>query len=72
MPIQVGDLKLYDVEELSEMLHVQERTIRKLLREGTIKARKLARKWYVTEDTLTDYFKQTEQEAIKREEAKTA
>ena len=63
MPIQVGDLKLYDVEELSEMLRIQERTVRKLLREGTLKARKLARKWYVTEDTLTDYFKQTEQES---------
>jgi excisionase family DNA binding protein len=60
MPIQVGDLKLYDVEELSDMLHVQDRTIRKLLREGQLKARKLARKWYVSEESLKEYFSQTE------------
>jgi excisionase family DNA binding protein len=61
MPIQVGDLKLYDVEELSEMLHVQDRTIRKLLKEGQLKARKLARKWYVSEDSLKEYLNQAEQ-----------
>jgi excisionase family DNA binding protein len=60
MPIEVGNLKLYDVEELSEMLHIQERTVRKLLREGTLKAKKLARKWYVTEDSLREYFTETD------------
>ena len=60
MPIEVGDLKLYDVEELSELLHIQERTIRKLLREGQLKARKLARKWYVSEEALKEYFSQAE------------
>lgn len=60
MPIEVGDLKLYDVQELSELLHIQDRTIRKLLREGTLKARKLARKWYVSEDSLKEYFSQAE------------
>jgi len=60
MPIEVGNLKLYDVEELSEMLHIQERTVRKLLREGTLKAKKLARKWYVSEDSLKEYFTETD------------
>ena len=60
MPIEVGDLKLYDVEELADLLHIQERTVRKLLREGTLKARKLARKWYVSEETLKEYFSQTD------------
>lgn len=58
MPIQVGDLKLYEVKELSELLNIQERTIRKLLREGTLKAKKLARKWYVSEESLKEYFSQ--------------
>lgn len=62
MPIQVGDLKLYDVEELAEMLHIQERTIRKILRDGTLKARKMARKWYVSEESLKEYFSQAEQQ----------
>lgn len=57
---QVGDLKLYDVEELSQILHVQERTVRKLFKDGTLKGRKLARKWYITEEALKNYFSQTE------------
>jgi len=60
MPIEVGDLKLYDVKELADLLSIQERTIRKLLREGRLKARKLARKWYVSEDSLKEYFSQEE------------
>lgn len=60
MPIEVGDLKLYDVKELASLLDIQERTIRKLLREGRLKARKLARKWYVSEDSLKEYFSQQE------------
>lgn len=60
MPIQMGDLKLYDVKELADLLSIQERTIRKLLKEGQLKARKLARKWYVPEDSLKEYFQQAE------------
>ena len=60
--IKVGDLVLYDVETLSKLLDVQERTIRKYLREGKLKGRKMARKWYVTEQSLQDYFAQPEPE----------
>jgi hypothetical protein len=38
------------------MLHIQEMTIGKLLREGSLKARK----WYVSEDSLKEYFSQAE------------
>jgi len=62
MPKNIGDIKLYTVEELSELLDIQETTIRKYLREGKLKGRKLARKWYVTEESLTEYFRETEQE----------
>lgn len=60
MPVEVGDLKLYDVKELADKLQIQERTIRKLFREGKLKGRKLARRWYVSEDSLKDYFSQEE------------
>ncbi len=63
MPKKLSDdLILYDVEELSKTLDIQERTIRQLLREGKLKGRKLARKWYVTEDSLQEYFSQPEPE----------
>ncbi len=60
MPITLGDLKLYAVEELAEMLHISERTVRKILREGALPGRKLARKWYVSEESLKTYFSQAQ------------
>lgn len=60
MPIQMGDLKLYPVEELAELLAIQESTVRKILREGRIPGRKLAKRWYVSEDSLKAYFSQAE------------
>ena len=56
MSIQVGDMKLYDVEELAEMLSVGLPTIRRYLREGRLKGKKLAKRWYVSEESLKEYF----------------
>lgn len=62
MPVKIGDLTLYTVEELSELFNVQAKTIRRMLRDGDIKGRKLARRWYTTEEELKDYFLQPEEE----------
>ena len=58
--IEIGDLKLFTVEELSERLDIQERTLREYLREGRLRGRKLAGRWYITEDALREYFSQSE------------
>ncbi len=60
MPIQISGMELYDVEELSSLLHIQERTVRRLLAEGKLKGRKLAKRWYVSADSLREYFQQPE------------
>ena len=61
MSIKVSeDLVLYDVDALSELLKVQRRTIRQLFKDGKLRGRKLARKWYTTQDDLKAYFRQTE------------
>jgi len=65
MPKNIGDLKLYSVEELSELLEIQETTIRRYLRDGRLKGRKLARRWYVSEESLADYFRAEEPELEK-------
>ncbi len=67
MPIQAGDLKLYEVKELAQLLAIQERTVRKLFRDGTLKGRKLAKKWYITEESLKDYFSQVEPDSQSEE-----
>ncbi len=59
MSKKIGDLELYTVEELAELLDVQERTLRRFLREGTLKGRKLAGRWYITSEGLKAYFEET-------------
>jgi excisionase family DNA binding protein len=55
-----GSIKIYDVEELSEMLNIQERTVRNLFKDGVLKGKKLGRKWYITAEALKEYFEQEE------------
>lgn len=70
MSIQVGDMKLYDVEELAEMLDVGLPTIRRYLRQGKLKGKKLAKRWYVSEESLKDYFQPEEASELQPEEAR--
>lgn len=57
MPIQIGDLTLYSVEELSLLLGVSDNTIRRYFRDGILKGKKLGRRWYATETAIQDYFR---------------
>lgn len=63
MAIQMGDLKLYTVEELADMLDIKETTVRKILRSKRIAGKKLAKRWYVSEEALKAYFSQEEPRA---------
>lgn len=60
MSIELGKVTLFTVEELAERLDVQERTIREYLREGRLQGRKLAGRWYVTDEAIADYFRGVE------------
>lgn len=53
---KVGDMELYTVKELAELLDFQETTVRKMLREGTLKGKKLGKKWFITDKAIQDYF----------------
>lgn len=53
---KVGDMELYTVKELAELLDFQETTIRKMLREETIKGKKLGKKWFITDKAIQEYF----------------
>lgn len=56
MPKKIGNLTLYSVDDLHEMLGISKLTIRNYLREGKIRARKLGVSWYVTEEAIREYF----------------
>jgi len=64
MPKQVGDLKLYDLKELVEMLGTTEDTLRLYLKTGKLAGQKLGVKWYVSEDGLRDYFNQKHSKTV--------
>lgn len=60
MPIKIGELRLYDLEELSEKLQVNVRSLRRWIREGKIKAKKVGVKYYITEQSLKEYFEKSD------------
>lgn len=60
MSKKIGTLTLYTVEELAQTLQVQPKTIRAYLQTGKIKGRKIAKRWYITEESLQEFFSQPE------------
>lgn len=56
MPKTVGDLTLYSVDDLHDLLGISKMTLRTYLREGRIRGRKLGVSWYVTEEAIREYF----------------
>ncbi len=64
MPKKIGDLTLYSVDDLHDLLGISKLTLRSYLREGRIRARKLGVSWYVTEDAIREYFDAPQPEMI--------
>lgn len=56
MPIDIGDLRLYNVHEVADLLHIQEKTIRRYLGDGTLHGRKLVGRWHIAEPDLQAFF----------------
>jgi len=56
VPLEVEDIKLYSVNELSELLGVTEVTLRGYIKTGRLKAQKLGGKWHVTNENLKEFL----------------
>lgn len=56
MPVTIGKLKLFSVDDLAETLNVTKLTIRTYCREGRLRARKVGNRWFVSEESLREYF----------------
>ncbi len=61
MPKKIGSLTLYSVDDLHELLGISKMTLRAYLREGRLKGRKLGVQWYVTEESIRNYFAEEEE-----------
>jgi len=49
-------MKVYDVKELAGIFKVNERTVRRWIKENRFKYRKVGRKIYVSEEALKEFF----------------
>ena len=56
MPLMVSGVKLYNVEEVAEMLNTTKTTVRAYFRDGTFKGRKISGRWHITEDNLKRFI----------------
>lgn len=63
MPKKIGDLTLYSVDDLHEILGISKMTLRTYLREGRLRGRKLGVSWYVTEEAIREYFDEPHSES---------
>ncbi|CDZ80180.1 Helix-turn-helix domain protein [Candidatus Rubidus massiliensis] len=56
MSTKIDEDTLYDVPGVAKILGISERTVRKMMTEGTIKGKKLGRKWYATGAIIKAHF----------------
>jgi len=58
--------ELLDVKQLQEILHLSERSIFRLIKEGEIKGFKVGREWRFEQSDIDDYIERQRQEAERR------
>ena len=56
MAVKLGNLVLYDLDELSKKLNVHTATIRGYIRTGRLPGQKVGTKWFVSEESLREFF----------------
>ena len=52
----VNGMKIYEVEDLVELLGITRVSVQRYLREGRIKGIKIGRRWHVTEGNLKAFL----------------
>jgi len=61
MPKQIGNLSLYDLEELSVLLNITVFSLREYIKKGKLKAQKMGKRYFITQESLNEYFSNNEQ-----------
>lgn len=54
--IKLETTTAYTVKEASELLHLNEQTLRRYIKTGKIRAQKVGVPYYVTEDTIREFL----------------
>jgi len=68
--IEVDDFKAFDAHEVAEMLCLKYRTVTRYIQAGQIRARKIGKKYFVTEQDVKGFIlgQETNVETSKTEE----
>ena len=66
MPSEIRDIILYSVPELSQKLNVTTVTVRKYLKQGKLKGKKVMGRWYISSEDVTEFFTNTPMSSDKR------
>lgn len=51
-------MKVYTTDEVAEMLKISRPSVLKLIKKKELKAKKIARKWRITESHLQNFFQE--------------
>ncbi len=62
MPIQVEDITIYNVKENSDIIGITQVTIREYIRQGKLRAKKIAGEWRITGESLRDFLSEDKTE----------
>ena len=54
--IALGKVNLFDLDELSKQFTVTKHTLRKYINAGKLKGQKVGKRWYVSEESLKEFF----------------
>lgn len=52
---EIENLKLYNLQEVAEILGIHYQTVRKLIQKGELKAKKIGKGYIVTSENLKQY-----------------
>ena len=63
---QIGDVKLFDVLELSKLLGVTGQSIRKYIQSGKLRASVIGRKHYITLDSFKEMLGEGDAQKLKK------
>lgn len=50
------EIKIYHIQDLADVLHITTRTALEYCENGTIKARKIGKRWTVSHDNLLEFI----------------
>jgi excisionase family DNA binding protein len=67
MSVKIADIELFTVDELADKFDVQDRTILAYIKEGKLKAQKMGKRWYISSESIKEYFEGDETKEIELE-----